>query len=129
MRRATRVLGDEIAAAARCDATLPRARFAACVAPALRHAGIGGRTNAMLLRTVLAPVRAGACRTHLLGLQAANGAAGDSAQWLMPHLYEGGGRAVQRHMLGQLALDASMLRRVVRAAPGDVCSPHPDPAI
>jgi hypothetical protein len=123
MRHATRMLGRELGAAARCEADLARARFAACVAPALRHAGIGGRTNAMLVRTVLAAAHTGPCRTYLTGLQAANDAAGDSARWLLPQLYEGGGRRAQRHMLDQIALDAQMLRR----AASDVCSQRGGP--
>jgi hypothetical protein len=127
IRHATLVLADDMGAAARCDPALARPRFAACVAPALRHADIGGRTNAMLLRTVLAPVTAGPCRTYLAGLQAANDAAGDSARWLLPQLYVVGGRPAQRHIRGQIALDARMLRRAAGGARSEVCSQHAGP--
>jgi hypothetical protein len=126
MRHATRHLANELDAAARCDARRPPQRFAPCVAPALRHAGIGGRTTAILLRGVITPLPTGPCRTHLLGLQAANDASADNARWLLPLLYQAGRRQHQHHMVAQLALNAGMLHRAVGAAPADVCSPVAD---
>jgi hypothetical protein len=123
MRRATRRLGAELSARARCDPRRPPARFAACVGPALRHGGIGGRTAALLLRGVLARVPAGRCRGYLFRLQAANNAAGDQARWLLPTLYEAGRRRRQRALAGQLALAGRMLRRAARASAPGVCSP------
>jgi hypothetical protein len=91
---------------------------------------MGGRMNAHLLQTVLAPLPAGRCREYLFGLQMANAAASDSARWLMPRLYGSGRRARQSHLRGQIALDASMLRHVLRAAGARICSPGADgPAI
>jgi hypothetical protein len=122
MRRATRRLGAELGAAARCDPRRPPAGFAVCVGPALRHAGIGGRTAALLLRGVLAGVPAGRCRAYLLRLQAANDAAGDEARWLLPTLYEVGRRRRQREVAVQMALAGGMLRRAARAATPGVCA-------
>jgi hypothetical protein len=120
MRRATRQLAGELTEAARCDVRQTSRRFAACVTPAMRHAGIGGRTTAMLVRGVMARVHAGRCRSYLFGLQAANDAAGDSARWLLPQLYEPGLARRRREIAGQLALAGAMLRRASRRA--DACS-------
>jgi hypothetical protein len=92
--------------------------------PALRHAGIGGRTTAMLARVVMEAVPAGGCRDYLFGLQAANDAAGDSAHWLLPRLYEPG--SGQREVLVQLGLLGQMLRHAALAVPAGVCSPSAD---
>jgi hypothetical protein len=116
MRRVTQALGAELGAAARCST-------AECAAPALRHAGIGGRTNAMLVGVVIAGVPAGHCRDYLFGLQMANAAADDDAHWLLPRLYEHGSR---REVFTQLGLAGQMLRHAARAAPAAVCSPSAD---
>jgi hypothetical protein len=125
MRRATRRLGAELSAGARCDPRRSPARFAACAGPALRHGGIGGRTAALLLQGVLARVPAGRCRAYLFRLQAANAAASDVTLWLLPRLYEAGRRRRQPEVARQLALAGSMLRRAARAAAPGVCSPGP----
>jgi hypothetical protein len=119
LRAATERLGGEMTAAAGCGTH----RFAHCVAPTLRRAGIGGRTTAMLVRVVMADVPIGRCRSYLFGLQAANDAAGDEARWLLPLLYEAGRRRHQHKIAVQLALAARMLHRASRAAAADVCSP------
>jgi hypothetical protein len=119
LRGVTQSLGAELRAGARCGGV----RFAECIAPALRRAGIGGRTTAMLARGVLAGVPAGQCRKYLFGLQAANDAAGDEARWLLPQLYARGRRRRQRVIARQLALAGRMLRQAARAAPAGVCSP------
>jgi hypothetical protein len=124
MRRATRRLGAELSAGARCDPARRPARFAACVGPALRHGGIGGRTAALLLRSVVAWVPAGRCRGYLLRLQAANDAAGDQARWLLPTLYEAGRGRRQRAVAAQMALAGRMLHLAARAAAHGVCSPR-----
>jgi hypothetical protein len=116
MRRVTEALGAELSAAAQCAA-------AECAAPALRHAGIGGRTNAMLVRVVMAGVPTGRCRNYLFGLQAANDGASDEGRWLLPKLYAHGSR---REITTQLALAGHMLRHAAIAAPADVCSPAAD---
>jgi hypothetical protein len=126
MRHATHRLANELDAAARCDARRPPQRFAPCVAPALRHAGIGGRTTAILLRGVITPLRTGPCRTYLLGLEAANDASADNARWLLPLLYQTGRRQHQHQIMAQLALNAAMLHRALGTAPDDVCSPVAD---
>ncbi len=130
LRRATRRLAEELDAAARCDAREPRHRFAACVGPALRHAGMGGRTTAMLLRGVIGGVPDGRCRARLIGLQAANGAAAENAQWLLPLLYGAGPGRRRREIATQLELSARMLQRASRPADAGACSLSSDgPAI
>jgi len=114
-------LGTKLTAATRCGTQ----RFVACVAPALRHAGVGGRMTAMLARWVMAGVPAGTCREYLFGLQAANDAAGGEARWLLPLLYESGRRQHERQIVGQVTLAARMLRRAARPLLG-VCSPAGD---
>jgi hypothetical protein len=123
MRSATRGLASELSAAARCDAGQTPHRFSLCVIPALRHAGIGGRTTAMLLRGVTAAVPGGRCRDYLFGLQTANDASADNARWLLPLLYQGQPGDHRHHMVAQLALSARMLHRAAGAAPADICSP------
>jgi hypothetical protein len=123
MRSATRQLANELSAAARCDAGQAPHRFSLCVIPALRHAGIGGRTTAFLLRGITAAVPTGRCRNYLFALQAANDASADNARWLYASLYQGQPGDHQRHMVAQLALNAGMLHRALRAAPADTCSP------
>jgi hypothetical protein len=116
LRRVTQALGAELSAAARCAT-------AECAAPALRHAGIGGRTNAMLVGVVIAGVPGGQCRDYLFGLQMANAAADDDAHWLLPRLYEHGSR---REVFTQLGLAGHMLRHAALAASVAVCSPSAD---
>jgi hypothetical protein len=118
LRGATQSLAAELSAAARCGT----GRFAACVAPALRHGGIGGRTTAMLAGVVMADVPLGPCRTYLFGLQAANAAAGDQARWLHPLLYGPDRRRHQHEITRQVALAGGMLRRAARAGAGG-CTP------
>jgi hypothetical protein len=122
LRHATRLLAREMRGAARCDPALPKPRFAACVIPALRHIGIGGRTAAGFVRGVRAQVSLGSCSMYLLRLQSANGASSSNARWLLPQLYEPAGVRKRRHIVGQIALTARMLRNAARAAPVHVCS-------
>jgi hypothetical protein len=117
LRGATQGLAAELTAAARCTG-----RFAACVTPALRHGGIGGRTTAMLARVVMADVPVGACRTYLFGLHAANDAAGDETRWLLALLYGPDRRRHQHEIARQLALAGGMLLRAARAGAGG-CTP------
>jgi hypothetical protein len=123
MRHATQGLADELRVAAGCEAGRSQSEFADCVAPALQHAGTGGRTAAMLLRGVIARVPRGRCGEYLLRLQAASGAAGDNAPWLLARLYEARRRPDRVYISGQIALAASMLHRASLAAAADVCAP------
>jgi len=123
LRHATDLLAREMRGAAGCDPTLPMRAFAACVTPALRHAGIGGRTTAGFVFGVRAQVSAGPCNLYLLRLQSANGAGSSNARYLLPQLYEPGGVRARRHIVSQIALTARMLHRAARAAPRDVCAP------
>jgi hypothetical protein len=116
MRRATLALGAELSAAGRCAS-------AECMVPALRRAGMGGRTNGMLVRVVMASVPAGRCRNYLYGLSAANDAAGDDARWLLPRLYESGRQHARQEIATQLGLAGHTLRHAALAAAADVCSP------
>jgi hypothetical protein len=120
LRRATRHLAADLSAAARCDAR----RAPTCRLPALRRAGIGGRTSAILVRGVLARVPTGPCRTYLFGLAAANDAAADQARWLLMQFY--GGPQRRRAVAAQVGLAARMLDRAWPAAGADVCSPAAD---
>jgi hypothetical protein len=122
MRRATRRLGRDLAVSARCKASTTPRRFAACVLPALRRATIGGRFGAMLLRNAAVRAPAGACRTYLLGLQAANDAVDDQATWLITELYGARRRSRQRHVVRQIAAASRMLDRAGQAAADDVCA-------
>jgi hypothetical protein len=117
LRRVTRGLGVELRTAAGCTGER-------CMVPALRRAGIGGHTTAMLAGVVMEAVPTGRCRDYLFGLQAANDAASDSAHWLLPKLYE---RPSGQHEVSeQLGLAARMLRHAALAAPAGVCSPSAD---
>ena len=120
MRRATRHLAEDLSAAARCDV----GRSSACVLPALRRAGMGGRMSAMLARGVMVRVPAGPCRDYLFGLAAANDAAGDQARWLLMQFY--GGPQRRRAVAAQVGLTARMLDRAWPAAGADVCAPGTD---
>ena len=119
LRRVTEGLGAELSVAARCGT-------ADCATTALRRAGIGGRTTAMLARGAMARVPAGSCREYLFGLQVANDAAGDEARWLLPLLYEPGRRNRRRDIARQMALAGRMLHRAAGAAAADVCAPGTD---
>ena len=65
----------------------PPGRYAPCVTPALRHAGMGGQMGVNVLNAVLTGVPSGPCKGYLLGLQAAAQAAGEQARWLLPTIY------------------------------------------
>ena len=88
LRHATDLLAREMRGAARCDPALAKRVFAACVMPALRHAGIGGRTTAGFVFGVRAQVSAGPCNLYLLRLQSANGAGSSTRADPLPRLYE-----------------------------------------
>jgi hypothetical protein len=122
LRHATDLLAREMDGAARCDPALAKRPFARCVMPALRHAGIGGRTTAGFVFGVRAQVSAGPCNLYLLRLQSANGAGSSNARYLLPRLYEPGGVRARRYIVGQIALTARMLHNAARAAPRNVCS-------
>jgi hypothetical protein len=117
MRTVTLHLAGEVHATRGCPHR--RRAFAACVAPALRHVGIGGRMAATVLRGIARTGPSGSCRGYLFGLEVANDAAADQARWLLPRLYEPGG---VREIASQLALAAGMLHRAARAASPGVCS-------
>jgi hypothetical protein len=59
----------------------------------------------------------------MLGLAAANSAAGDNARWLLINLYRYRARDRRRALIVQINLAYSMLRRASRAAAPDVCQP------
>ncbi len=125
MRRATLRLARELGAAARCDVARPAPEVERCVAPALQHVGVGGRGASILLGTVAATVPSGHCLTYLVGLAAANSAAGDNARWLLVNLYQYRSRERRRALVGQVTLAYGMLRRASRAAAPDVCRQVP----
>jgi hypothetical protein len=121
LRLATRHLAAELAEAARCPTRESAHRFVRCATPGLRHAGIGGRTTAMLARGVVSAVPPGRCREYLFGLQAANDAAGDEARWLYSQLFAGPRRL--RETAVELGRAARMLDGASRAAGPGVCAP------
>jgi hypothetical protein len=123
MRHITQRLADELRVASRCDPARPARQFEACVSPALQHAGVGGRGAALILGNVAATVPSGRCLTYLLGLQAANSAAGDNARWLVGNMYRYRPRSRRPGLVVQITLAHRMLRRASRAAAPDVCSP------
>ena len=123
MRRATHHLARELGAAARCDARQAQRAFEACAVPALQHAGVGGRSASMILGNVTATVPSGHCLNYLAGLQAANGAAGDNARWLVAYIYRYRGLDGRRRLVRQLRLAHGMLRRAARAGALNVCEP------
>lgn len=124
MRLVSVQLADEIMHAARCH---PRDRgFEPCVSPALRHAVMGGRLAAFVLRTVLAPVPTGRCRRRLIDLQAANAAASELAQWALSGLYDRSRRARRHEAAVQVAYIASMLTRSANSM-ARACSPADGP--
>jgi hypothetical protein len=117
MRAITLQLAREAEAARGC----PRRRsgFAACVAPALRRLGIGGRMAATVLRGIARTGPSSLRRGYLFRLEAANDVAGDQARWLLPRLYEPGDL---RKVARQVALTGRTLRRAALAAAPGVCS-------
>jgi hypothetical protein len=123
MRRATMHMAAELRGAAHCDATRTAREVEACVSPALQHAGVGGRGASILLGTVASAVPAGQCLAYLLGLGAANSAAGDNARWLLINLYRYRPRDRRQDLVRQITLAYQMLRRASRAAAPNVCSP------
>jgi hypothetical protein len=122
MRRVLLNLAGQTGPGARCHPNEPSARYASCVVPSLRHAGMGGQMAANVLNPVIAGVPFGPCKTYLLGLQAAAQAAGDQARWLLPNMYGPDRRRAQHEVATQLAQITHMLRRAAHAAPADVCS-------
>lgn len=122
MRRALMNLAAQAAPGARCHPNEPPARYAPCVVPSLRHAGMGGQMAANVLNATIAGVPFGPCRAYLLGLQAAAQAAGDQARWLLPHMYGPDRRRAQGEVDKQLGQITHMLHRAARAAPANVCS-------
>ena len=122
MRRALMNLAAQTSPGARCRPNQPPARYAACVVPSLRHAGMGGQMAANVLNATIAGVPFGPCRGYLLGLQAAAQAAGDQARWLLPHMYGPDRRRAQGEVDKQLGQITHMLRRAARSAPASVCS-------
>jgi hypothetical protein len=122
LRRALVNLADETGPGARCDPSYPPARYAACVAPSLRRAGMGGQMAARVLNAAIVGVPIGPCKAYLLGLQAAAQAAGDQARWLLPTLYGPDRRRAQHEVATQVAQITRMLRRASGAAPAKVCS-------
>jgi hypothetical protein len=123
MRRATLRLARELGAATRCDVRRSAREMQTCVSPALQHVGVGGRGASILLGTIAATVPSGRCLAYLVGLAAANSAAGDNARWLLMNLYRYMPRDRRRALVGQINLAYSMLRRASRAAAPDVCEP------
>jgi hypothetical protein len=121
LRRATRRLASDLAEVTRCAAGGSMRRFVRCASPGLRHAGIGGRSNAMLVRGVVAGVPMGPCREYLFGLQAANDAASDEARWLYAQFF--GGDLRRRDIAVEVARMVNTLERASRAAPPGVCAP------
>jgi hypothetical protein len=122
MRRALMNLAGQTRPGARCRPNDPPARYAPCVVPSLRRAGMGGQMAANVLNAVIAGVPSGPCKTYLLGLQATAQAAGDQARWLLPNMYGPDRQRAQHEVATQLAQITHMLRRAARAAPVDVCS-------
>jgi hypothetical protein len=122
MRRVLQSLADQTSPGVRCRPNDPPARYAPCVVPSLRHAGMGGQMAANVLNPAIASVPFGPCRTYLLGLQAAAQAAGDQARWLLPNMYGPDRRRAQHEVATQLAQITRMLRRAAHAAPANVCS-------
>jgi hypothetical protein len=122
MRRALMNLAGQTRPGARCHPNDPPARYAPCVLPSLRRAGMGGQMAASVLNAAIAGVPIGPCKTYLLGLQAAAQAAGDQARWLLPNMYGPDRRRAQHEVATQLAQITHMLLRAARAAPAKVCS-------
>ncbi|MEA2277810.1 MAG: hypothetical protein QOC78_2770 [Solirubrobacteraceae bacterium] len=114
-------LARNVTRAARCEPR--RAGFDACVLPALRSGGIGGREAARLLTTVVASAPAGSCRGYLLELQAADQALGEQVQWLLTRLYDTPRGGARRGVAAGLRHAAPMMARATRAGPPRACAP------
>ncbi|MEA2254709.1 MAG: hypothetical protein QOG35_754 [Solirubrobacteraceae bacterium] len=114
-------LARDVTRAARCDPR--RARFDACVLPALRSGGIGGREAGRMLTTVVASAPAGSCRGYLLELQAADQALGEQVQWLLARLYDTPRGGARREVADGLRHAAPMMARATRAGPPRACAP------
>ena len=115
MRAVSANLAAELRGARRC-ATRDAGSYARCARDALRHAVIGGRTAALVLVAVTAPVRAGPCRGYLLALQVAAREAAAIAAWTLSQLADGSVSHRARRAAGQVRLAAVMLSRA--SAPG-----------
>ena len=122
MRRALTTLADQTAAGARCNPANPPGRYAPCVTPALRHAGMGGQMAANVLNAVLAAVPSGPCKGYLLGLQVAAQAAGEQARWILPTMHGPDRQRRQHEVSAQIRQITHMLRRAASAAPANVCA-------
>jgi len=124
MRTVTVQLAGEMRRAVRCH---PNGRdYEHCVLPSLRHTVIAGRLAAFVLRTVVAPVPEGRCRSRLIDLQVANGQASAQAQWTLSGLYDRSRRARRHQAAVQAVLIAAMLTRAADSTAG-VCSPADGP--
>jgi hypothetical protein len=123
MREATHRLAGELRTASECDPRRSWDVFQACVSPGLQHTGVGGRGASLILDNLARRVPSGRCLRYVLGLSAANAAAGDNTRWLFANIYDY--RAADRHvdLTKQIRLAYLMLRRSARAAAPDVCSP------
>jgi hypothetical protein len=123
MRQATQRLAGELRVASECDPRRSWDALQTCVSPGLQHTGVGGRGASMILDNLAGRVPAGRCLRYVLGLSAANSAAGDNARWVFANIYEY--RAPRHHLdlVKQIRLAYLMLHRAARAAAPDVCSP------
>jgi hypothetical protein len=122
MRRALTTLAGQTASGGRCDPRDRAGRYAPCVTPALRHAGIGGQMAVNVLTAVLTAVPSGPCKGYLLGLQAAAQAAGEQARWLLPTIYGPDRQRAQHEVSTQIRQITHMLRNAASAAPANVCA-------
>jgi hypothetical protein len=124
MRGVTARLRDELVVAAACQTR--SAAYERCVLPALRHAVMGGRTAALVLRPVIETTSDPPCRAYLLELGAANTAASEQAQWTIQQLYDRSQHDRRARAATFVRTGAAMLTRAV--APGGInaCSPLRD---
>ena len=125
MRRATLTLARQTAAGIRCHPADPPRQYAACVVPALRRAGIGGRVAATTLNVAITALPMGPCRGYLLALGGRGGRRRERALAAAPPL-QPPSPAHAAEIATQVALTARMLRRAATAAPADVCSVEAD---
>jgi len=124
MRGVTAELRDELHDATACHTT--SVAFERCVLPALRHAVMGGRTAALVLRTVVNTTADGPCRGYLLELGAANAAASDQAQWTIGQLYDRSVHDRRRRAATFVRTAEAMLTRAAAPRAIDACSPLRD---
>jgi len=124
MRNVTAGLRDELQAAAGCH--IRSAAYEPCVLPALRHAVMGGRTAALVLRTVIETTADPRCRAYLLELGAANAAASDQAEWTIQQLYDRSRHDRRDRTAKQVQITAAMLTRAAAPSASDACSPARD---